>query len=196
MLPVPGQSEPGSDGRKGVLCIPQSSSITGALPSDYLVSYAGNWLGESYPSAEKPPLYSTAPVDWTKNTKDDERTFLCIGYDTKLHIGMRLLFWRSGDCGVNYSLPLLPGPLSSRLVEPVRVLSIVLIGIWDNKPFLGLKMWSILKHWLLNILNSISYRYIWSLDGTLTAYFGYLVLQHVKPCLVILCQSHFNNNSV
>ena len=33
---TPGLSGPGSDGSKGVLCIPLSSSITGALPSDCL----------------------------------------------------------------------------------------------------------------------------------------------------------------
>ena len=32
-----GQSGPGSDGSKGILHIPQSSSITGTSPSDYLV---------------------------------------------------------------------------------------------------------------------------------------------------------------
>ena len=35
---TPSQSGPGSDGNEGVLCIPQSSSITGASPSDSLVS--------------------------------------------------------------------------------------------------------------------------------------------------------------
>ena len=35
---TPGQSEPGSNGNEGVLHIPQSSSITGALLSDCLVS--------------------------------------------------------------------------------------------------------------------------------------------------------------
>ena len=35
----PEQSGPGSDGKEGVLCIPQSSSITGASPSDCLVLY-------------------------------------------------------------------------------------------------------------------------------------------------------------
>ena len=39
---TPGQSWPGSDGIKGVLCIPQSSSITGATPSDCFVSYPGH----------------------------------------------------------------------------------------------------------------------------------------------------------
>ena len=33
-----GQSGSGSDGNEGVLCIPQSSSITGTSPSDCLVS--------------------------------------------------------------------------------------------------------------------------------------------------------------
>ena len=49
---TPGQSGPGSDGNDGVLRIPQSSSITRASSSDYLVSYLGHSLGESYPSAE------------------------------------------------------------------------------------------------------------------------------------------------
>ena len=35
---TPGQREPGSDGIEGVLLTPQSSSITGTLPSDCLVS--------------------------------------------------------------------------------------------------------------------------------------------------------------
>ena len=35
---TPGQNGPGNDGNKGALCIPQSSSITGSLPSDYLMS--------------------------------------------------------------------------------------------------------------------------------------------------------------
>ena len=35
---IPGLSIPGSDGNKGVLRIPQSSSITGISPSDSLVS--------------------------------------------------------------------------------------------------------------------------------------------------------------
>ena len=39
------QSGPGSDGSEGVLRIPQSSNITGAPPSDCLVSYPGHSLG-------------------------------------------------------------------------------------------------------------------------------------------------------
>ena len=31
---IPDQSGPGSDGNKGLLCIPQTYSITGASPSD------------------------------------------------------------------------------------------------------------------------------------------------------------------
>ena len=36
---TPGQNGPGSDGNKGVLCIPQSSSIAEVSLSDCLVSY-------------------------------------------------------------------------------------------------------------------------------------------------------------
>ena len=41
---TPGQSRPGSDGNEEVLCIPESSSITGTSPSDRLVSYPGYLL--------------------------------------------------------------------------------------------------------------------------------------------------------
>ena len=61
---TPGQGGPGSAGNEGVLRIPQSSSITGTSPSDCFVSYPGNSLRESYPSAEKQSAYSTAPADW------------------------------------------------------------------------------------------------------------------------------------
>ena len=53
---------PGSDGNKGVLHIPQSSSITGAWLSDCLVSYLGYSLEKSYPSAEMQFVYSAAPT--------------------------------------------------------------------------------------------------------------------------------------
>ena len=52
---------------QGVICIPQSSSITGALPSDYLLSYPGHSLevvGGSCPSAEIQWVFSIAPPKW------------------------------------------------------------------------------------------------------------------------------------
>ena len=62
----PNQSEPGSDGSKGVLRNPLRSSITGASSSDCLVSYPGQTLEESYPSEEMQSVYSTAPADWAR----------------------------------------------------------------------------------------------------------------------------------
>ena len=56
---TPGQSGPGSNSNEGVLCIPQSSSITGVSLSDCLVSYPGHLLRESYPFAEMQLVYST-----------------------------------------------------------------------------------------------------------------------------------------
>ena len=41
---TPGQSGPGNDGNKGVLCILQSSNITGTSPSDCFVLYPGHLL--------------------------------------------------------------------------------------------------------------------------------------------------------
>ena len=45
---TPNQSGPESDGNKGVLRISQSSSITGTLPSDCLVSYLGHSLERGF----------------------------------------------------------------------------------------------------------------------------------------------------
>ena len=56
---TPGQSGPGSDGNKGVLRIPQSSSRLFSVISWTLVGGGG-----SYSSAEKQLVYSTAPADW------------------------------------------------------------------------------------------------------------------------------------
>ena len=49
---TPSQSGPGSDGNEGVFHIPQSSSINGASPSDYSMSYPGYSQGKFFPSAE------------------------------------------------------------------------------------------------------------------------------------------------
>ena len=63
---TPGQSGPGSDGNEGILCIPQSSSITWTSPSDCLASYPVHLLGGGLTSsAEMQSVYSTAPADWT-----------------------------------------------------------------------------------------------------------------------------------
>ena len=62
---TPGQSGPGSNGNEEVLRIPQSFSITGATPSDFLVSYTGHPLEESYPLAEMQSVYSPVSADWT-----------------------------------------------------------------------------------------------------------------------------------
>ena len=65
-----GQSGPGGEGNEEVLRIPQSSSITGATPSDCLVSYPGDTLGGFYISAEMQSVYSTAPADWANGAQD------------------------------------------------------------------------------------------------------------------------------
>ena len=63
---TPGQSEPGSDANEGILHISQSSSITGVLPSDCLVSYLEHTCGGgSYPTEKKQLVYSTALADGT-----------------------------------------------------------------------------------------------------------------------------------
>ena len=77
---TPGQSEPKSNSSKAVLCIPQSSSIIRASPSDFVVSYIGHTLGESYPYAEMQSEYSVTPANWardhssTKNCKTTKKS--------------------------------------------------------------------------------------------------------------------------
>ena len=62
---TPGQSGPGSNANEVVHHIPLSSSITGASPSDGLMSYPGHLLGGgSYLSAEMQSVYSTNQADW------------------------------------------------------------------------------------------------------------------------------------
>ena len=61
---TPGQSRPRSNGNERVLCIPQSSSITRASPSDCLMSYPRHSSRESYPSEEMQSVYSATPADW------------------------------------------------------------------------------------------------------------------------------------
>ena len=57
---------PVKDDNDGVPCIPQSSSIIGASPSDSLVPYPGHTLRESYLLAEIQLVYSTASADWAR----------------------------------------------------------------------------------------------------------------------------------
>ena len=42
---TPGHSGPGSDGNEAILHFPQTSSINGAAPSDWLMSYSGHLFG-------------------------------------------------------------------------------------------------------------------------------------------------------
>ena len=63
---TPDQSGPRSNGNEGVLCIPQNSSITGASPSDCIVSFSGHSLRKSYSSAEIQSVYSAALADWAR----------------------------------------------------------------------------------------------------------------------------------
>ena len=57
-----GQRGPGSNVNEGVLCFPQSSSITGASSLDCLVSYARHSLGgESFPFADWAKIVGFVP---------------------------------------------------------------------------------------------------------------------------------------
>ena len=61
---TPGQSQPGSHDNVGVLCIPQSSSIIGTSPLDFLVSYTGHSLDGVLPHCRKAVGVFYSPADW------------------------------------------------------------------------------------------------------------------------------------
>ena len=64
MTPSQNGSESNSD--KAVLHIPQSSSITGASPSDCLVSYPGQFGGEVFPFCRGAVsvFYNSSRLSW------------------------------------------------------------------------------------------------------------------------------------
>ena len=64
VLPLQARVDLGAMAIKKGLSIPQSFSITGASPSDCLMSYPGHSLSGGYSSAEVQSLYSTALADW------------------------------------------------------------------------------------------------------------------------------------
>ena len=64
-----GQECTGIYGNKGLIRIPEISSISRASPSDCLVSYPEHWLREYYASAEMHSVYFTATADFGLSQK-------------------------------------------------------------------------------------------------------------------------------
>ena len=83
---TPDQSKPGSDGNKKVLCIPQSSSISGTSPSDCLVSYPGHSLVE-----EGTPLQRCSQCILHPHLTEQD----CLGYMCNKLVHTKILqkFW-------------------------------------------------------------------------------------------------------
>ena len=76
---TPGKSEPGSDGKEEVLCIPQSSRITGTSPLDCLVSYPGDSLGgEVLPLCRDAVSVFYSPIRMGNMTLDAGRSYLSV----------------------------------------------------------------------------------------------------------------------
>ena len=73
-----GLSGPGSDRNEGVLCIPQSFSISGTSPSDCLMSNPGHTLRKSYPSVEMQLVYSTTPFNSASKILKHQRSIPCV----------------------------------------------------------------------------------------------------------------------
>ena len=133
------------------MCIPQSSSITGASPLNCLVSYPGhslwgvlpfcrdqsaysaappaNWTnGESYPSAERQSKHSTAPTSW-------------LGY------GGVLLLWR--DAVVEFCSPQLTRPRERGLTPLKRCSRCILQLVQLTRPWGVLPPLKRCSRWIL-----------------------------------------------
>ena len=69
MLPLLGQSRQGSNGNKGVLCIPPKLQHYGGLTIRLFSVIFRTHVGgeESHPFAEIQSVYSAAPADWTNS---------------------------------------------------------------------------------------------------------------------------------
>ena len=87
MLLISLQSEPGSNGNEGVVCISQISK-DGASLSDSLTSYTGHSLREGLPLSKNVHCVFYIP---------SRRGYNRPGYDTKLHRMVKLQFWYLGN---------------------------------------------------------------------------------------------------
>ena len=65
-------------------------------------------------------------------------------YNIKLHLIVRLQFWRSGECRVTTSLSLLPRPLWLGVIIPVRIKSMGPTDLFKNHAH-SLGMWPYVK---------------------------------------------------
>ena len=110
------QSGPRTNGNEGVLRIPQSSRITKASPSDYLVSYSRHSFGGSFTSLQRCSQcilqpQQNKPCKWSmefayciplQRSKIPRKKKEYPVYDYKQHLITRLQFSRSGKYGVSF----------------------------------------------------------------------------------------------
>ena len=73
------------NGNEGVLCLPQSSSITGTSPSDCLMSYSGHSLGGVLPFYRDTVVCWGCRIHWLHLCRGvrPPLTYECPRYDTK-----------------------------------------------------------------------------------------------------------------
>ena len=129
VLPLRGQSGPGSDGNEGVLRIPQSSCITGTSPSDCLVSYPGHSFGVFYSSAEVQSVYSTAPADWAI---ENHRKCLRVNYQiNRNRIGYLNLYDKTYHFNFLFSSSSSCRAASTDILDPLSPLLPVVHRLWQ-----------------------------------------------------------------
>ena len=69
------------------------------------------------------------PLQWVRFFPQEKES---PGYNIKLHLMVRLQFWRSEECWLLSSLTLIPGPLWLKVVVPVRLLSMGQTDLFKN----------------------------------------------------------------
>ena len=89
-----GQSGPGSNGNEVVLSIPQSSSITGTSPTNYLISYPGHSLEEVLPLCRSAVGVFYSPCRLGNIRKGILENFYCLSlFSSRVFPSSRCLFF-------------------------------------------------------------------------------------------------------
>ena len=90
---TPGQSGPGRDGNEGILCIPQSFSITGTSPSDSLVPYSGHFLGGGLTTCREAVSLFYSPSQQGKFKMEFKSQVPIVTL-----VGLVLVLWHNNPC--------------------------------------------------------------------------------------------------
>ena len=130
-----GESRPETNGKEEVLRIHQTSNITRTSPSDCLMSYIEHSLGvESYPSAEKQSVYSTASGDWSVYLNGIIYIYIYI-YSNSIIIIIIVIISRKKKTIFGYITIIIFFPILLRALIRIKDSEIILTGLHQINNF-------------------------------------------------------------